>query len=74
MNTFPDHRSLYRLPWSLSDNPIAWLEPTATCNIYCEGCYRANIKNGHKSLSEIREDLAVFEQHRNFDGVSIAGG
>ena len=74
MNTFPDHRSLYRLPWSFSDNPIAWLEPTATCNIYCEGCYRANIKNGHKSLTQIREDLTVFEQHRNFDGVSIAGG
>ena len=74
MNTFPDHRSLYRLPWSFSDNPIAWLEPTATCNIYCEGCYRANIKNGHKSLDEVRDDLQVFERYRNFDGVSIAGG
>lgn len=74
MNSFPDHRSLYRLPWSFSDNPIAWLEPTSACNIYCEGCYRANIKDAHKSLREIEDDIEVFERHRNFDGVSIAGG
>jgi MoaA/NifB/PqqE/SkfB family radical SAM enzyme len=74
MTAFPDHRDLYRLPWSLSDNPIAWLEPTETCNIYCEGCYRANVKDGHKSLARVREDLEVFRRNRNFDGVSIAGG
>ena len=73
-NTFPNHRSLYRLPWSLPDNPIAWLEPTAACNIYCEGCYRANVKNGHKSLDEVRGELETFSRFRNFDGVSIAGG
>ena len=33
-----DHRRLYRLPWSLTDNVIAWLEPTKECNIHCEGC------------------------------------
>jgi hypothetical protein len=74
VNTYPDHRSLYRLPWSLTDNPIVWLEPTTNCNIYCEGCYRANIKDGHKSLEEVREDLETFARFRNFDGVSIAGG
>jgi MoaA/NifB/PqqE/SkfB family radical SAM enzyme len=74
MNTYPNHRDLYRLPWSVSDNPIAWLEPTETCNIYCEGCYRANVKDGHKSLAQVREDLEVFRRYRNFDGVSIAGG
>jgi len=74
MNTYPDHRKLYRLPWSLPDNPIAWLEPTAACNIYCEGCYRANIKDGHKPLEQIREELEVFARYRTFDGVSIAGG
>jgi len=62
------------LPWSLTDNPIAWLEPTATCNIYCEGCYRANVKNGHKPLDEVRRELETFSRFRNFDGVSIAGG
>ena len=68
-----DHRELYRLPWSFSDNVIAWLEPTAKCNLSCEGCYRANVEE-HKSLEEIGNDLDVFARYRNFDGVSIAGG
>ncbi len=68
-----DHRSLYRLPWSLSDNPIAWLEPTQQCNLACDGCYRMNVKE-HKSIEQVQEDLEVFYRLRNFDGVSIAGG
>ncbi len=71
---YPDHRTLYRLPWSLPDNPIAWLEPTEACNLYCEGCYRANQYQGHKPLAQIEEELDVFARHRTFDGVSIAGG
>ncbi len=74
MNTYPDARSLYRLPWSKADNAIAWLEVTSACNLYCEGCYRANQKNSHKSLAEIDHELEVFAKHRKFDGVSIAGG
>ena len=68
-----DHRSLYRLPWNLSDNPIAWLEPTQACNLACDGCYRQNVKT-HKSMTEVQEDLETFARLRNFDGVSIAGG
>jgi len=68
-----DHRQLYRLPWTLTDNAIAWLEPTAKCNLACEGCYRANV-NEHKSLAEVADDLEVFARYRNFDSVSIAGG
>ncbi len=68
-----DHRELYRLPWNLADNAIAWLEPTAKCNLACEGCYRANI-NQHKSLDEVAADLDVFHANRKIDGVSIAGG
>ena len=64
---------MYRLPWSLSDNPIVWLEPTQQCNLSCDGCYRLNIKE-HKSLEEVRADLEVFARLRNYDGVSIAGG
>ena len=74
MNTYPDHRTLHRLPWSFPDNPIAWLESTAVCNLYCEGCYRENQKDSHKSMKEIGHELDVFAKHRNFDGVSIAGG
>lgn len=68
-----DHRQLYRLPWSFSDNVIAWLEPTSKCNLSCEGCYRENVDD-HKSLAEVRKDLDVFNSWRNYDGVSIAGG
>ncbi len=73
MRTTIDHRSLYRLPWNLADNPIAWLEPTQACNLACDGCYRKNIKT-HKPIEEVQSDLDVFARLRNFDGVSIAGG
>ncbi len=68
-----NHLDYYRLPWNLTDNSIAWLEPTAKCNLACDGCYRKN-ENSHKSLIEIQEDLNVFKKYRKFDGVSIAGG
>ncbi len=69
-----DHRRLYRLPWSLPDNAIAWLEPTRKCNLACLGCYRENDPKGHKTLAEVRSDLEVFKRYRTVDGVSIAGG
>jgi hypothetical protein len=69
-----DHRQLYRLPWSLPDNAISWLEPTEACNLYCLGCYRANNPTGHKNLEEVGRDLDVFQSLRKTDGVSIAGG
>ncbi len=68
-----DHRSLYRLPWTMQDNAIAWLEPTQKCNLACDGCYRANISQ-HKSLEEVSADLDLFAKYRNFHSVSIAGG
>lgn len=69
-----DHRALYRLPWNLADNAISWLEPTAACNLYCEGCYRTNDPKGHKSLAQISTDLDVFTRLRACDGISVAGG
>jgi organic radical activating enzyme len=69
-----NHLDYYRLPWNLSDNSISWLEPTAACNLSCDGCYRKNEKNSHKSMELIREDLDVFTRLRNADGISIAGG
>jgi MoaA/NifB/PqqE/SkfB family radical SAM enzyme len=69
-----NHLDYYRLPWNLTDNIINWLEPTAKCNLYCEGCYRLNEKDGHKSMEQVRDDLDVFQKFRNSDGVSIAGG
>ncbi len=74
MTTTLDHRQLYRLPWSLPDNAIAWLEPTKKCNLSCLGCYRENDPKSHKTLEEVRRDLEVFKRYRTVDGVSIAGG
>jgi organic radical activating enzyme len=69
-----DHRSLYRLPWSLPDNSISWLEPTAACNLACLGCYRTNDPKAHKSLDVIDHELDVFTRLRKTDGISVAGG
>lgn len=69
-----NHLDYYRLPWNLTDNSISWLEPTAKCNLHCEGCYRQNENNSHKSLDEIRQELDIFTRLRKADGVSIAGG
>ena len=69
-----NHNELYRLPWTLPDNAISWLEPTSQCNLYCDGCYRKNEPNGHKTLAQVRAELDTFNRLRKTDGVSIAGG
>ena len=74
MTLFLDHNRYYRLPWNLPDNAISWLEVTKACNLHCEGCYRENDPKGHKSLDQIKRDLAIFKKYRKTDGVSLAGG
>ncbi len=69
-----DHNTLYRLPWTLPDNGISWLEPTALCNLACDGCYRKIPKDPHKSFAEVKHELDVFEKLRKSDCISIAGG
>ncbi len=69
-----NHLDYYRLPWNLADNSISWLEPTAKCNLACDGCYRQNEKDSHKPIDVIRQELDVFTRLRKVDGVSIAGG
>ncbi|QQR90568.1 MAG: radical SAM protein [Myxococcales bacterium] len=64
----------YRLPWTLNDNVLCWLEPTKRCNLYCEGCYSRNDPKSDKSLERVRHDLDVFTQNRRVDSISIAGG
>ena len=68
-----DHKELYRMPWTLPDNGISWLEPTALCNLACDGCYRKN-EAAHKSWDEVMHELDVFERLRKSDCISIAGG
>lgn len=72
LNYSPEN--LYRLPWNFADNAISWLEPTSKCNMYCDGCYRENRKESHKTLDEIRIELEVFKRNRKTDSISIAGG
>lgn len=67
-------QNYYRLPWSLTDNGISWLEVTTSCNLACEGCYRPNERNGHKTLEQIADDLSVFKKYRKTECMSIAGG
>ena len=74
MTLFLDHNKYYRLPWTLPDNAISWLEVTKACNMYCEGCYRENDPKGHRPLEEIKHDLEIFRKFRKTDGVSLAGG
>ncbi|HTK82671.1 MAG TPA: radical SAM protein [Bacteroidota bacterium] len=69
-----DHKQLYRLPWTLPDNAISWLEPTSACNLACDGCYRENVASSHKSLDIVRDEINAFHRLRNSDGISIAGG
>lgn len=64
----------YRLPWTLTDNVLSWLEPTKRCNLYCEGCYSRNDPHSDKSLAQVRSELDVFVKSRKMDSVSIAGG
>ena len=59
---------------TLTDNAISWLEPTAECNLRCDGCYRENRRDAHKPLDEIMKDLDVFQALRKSDCMSIAGG
>jgi pyruvate-formate lyase-activating enzyme len=68
-----EKRDYYRLPWSMNDNPIAWLEVTDICNLACEGCYRQTITK-HKTLDQIKDEVLFFKKWRNPDNVSIAGG
>ncbi len=69
-----DPADYYRLPWTLNDNVLGWLEPTKKCNIYCEGCYSTNEHNSHKTLDQVRSDMDVFTSKRRVDSMSIAGG
>ena len=69
-----NHRDLYRLPWTLPDNAISWLEPTSACNLACDGCYRENVASSHKPLDVVKKEVELFRTLRNSDGISIAGG
>lgn len=69
-----DKNNLYRLPWSMNDNPIGWVELTDICNIHCEGCYRLVMGDGHKPLEKVKREILQLKEWRNCDCLMLAGG
>lgn len=70
---YPNNKDLFRLPWSLNESPIGWVEVTDICNIHCKGCYRLN-KSGHKPFEKIKEEILFLKKWRNCDTITLAGG
>jgi hypothetical protein len=65
--------AMYRLPYSMTDNPHAWVEVTDQCNLVCRGCFREQMQ-GHRPLQELRDEIRLFREERNCDSISLAGG
>jgi len=64
---------MYQLPWSLTDNPGAWVEVTDTCDLSCPGCYRHQL-HGHVPLAQVEADVLTVKRLTNCDRITIAGG
>jgi len=69
-----DVNRLFRLPWTMADNAMTWLEPTRCCNITCDACFAVNDPNSHKSLLQIEKELQTLLRLRRCDAMLIAGG
>jgi len=65
---------LFRLPWTMSDNAMTWLEPTRKCNITCDACFAINNPESQKTLSQIKKELETLLLLRRCDAMLIAGG
>ncbi len=65
---------LFRLPWTMSDNGITWLEPTRSCNISCDACFHFNDPSSEKALAQIEEEVRTLLRLRRTDCMLIAGG
>lgn len=66
-------KELYRFPWTLTDNPGAWIEVTDSCDLSCPGCFRQKLE-GHRLLDVIKEEILISQRLTNCDRISIAGG
>ena len=71
---FPDREKMYNFPWTRSNNPGAWIEVTDICNISCPGCFRRNNFEGHRPLSEIKNEILQCCEMTNCSRISISGG
>lgn len=69
-----EREDLFRMPWSKTDNPGAWIEVTDICNLNCPGCFRKNNLEGHKALKDIKEDVLLSLKSTNCSRICISGG
>jgi len=69
-----DTNKLYRLPWTMADNAMTWLEPTRFCNLKCDACFHFSDPLSHKTLVEIHHELEQLSLLRKCDAMLIAGG
>jgi len=65
---------LFRMPWTMADNSMSWLEPTRKCNITCDACFASNDPQSEKSLKQIENEVKNILRLRRFDGMLIGGG
>ncbi|MCU0371198.1 MAG: radical SAM protein [Bacteroidales bacterium] len=65
---------LFRLPWSQTDNPGAWIEVTDICNFSCPGCFRKNGLTGHRDPEEIKKEILFCREKLNCSRICISGG
>ncbi len=68
-----DRRSLYRFPWSKTDNAGSWVEVTDDCDLKCEGCYRHRLQ-GHRPLDAVKADIVANHRLTRCDSMAVAGG
>jgi MoaA/NifB/PqqE/SkfB family radical SAM enzyme len=69
-----ERKDLFRMPWSKTDNPGAWIEVTDVCNLNCPGCFRKNNLEGHKPLKDIKADIILSLESTNCSRICISGG
>lgn len=69
-----DISNLFRLPWTMADNAMTWLEPTRHCNMQCDACFHFNDPTSVKTVEKVREEMDFLMRMRKCDAMLIAGG
>jgi hypothetical protein len=77
-SAIPPLSSLYRLPFSKTDNPNGWVEITTDCNLKCPGCYRGCNRDDnipvHEPVESVKKIILEMKRLRNCQIISLSGG
>lgn len=75
---YPDLSRLFKLPYTVTDNPNTVIEPTAACNLACPGCYRRSDQKGRRhavmTLGDMKRYVDRSLELRNYGILSFLGG